>query len=304
MKMRVLRFLCVLCGLLVQAHAIDREAFTFTSYNLDVHIESEQQRLAVRGKITLRNDSTSPQKNLHIADFLQPGLEIDSTRRQAGPVRLSALHLGHRSHRRAFGSDRHFAPGSLRQGHCGIGNWVRGHHPARCHPADANRRARGAGPAQRLGPDRQVVHRRARHRIRGLVSGSDRVGKLVRREQRVRNGSEMEGARTASRDENQVELIPAKARLQSCCAMAKHGGLRSNEQIRPGHTELPPSAFSQPLGETVPLFVIGPYERLDQPPVNISYLPEHKTGGADLCAGGADGGPIRDRVVWRAERTS
>ena len=64
MKMRVLRFLCVLCGLLVRAHAIDREAFTFTNYDLDVHIESDQQRLAVRGKITLRNDSTSPQRNL------------------------------------------------------------------------------------------------------------------------------------------------------------------------------------------------------------------------------------------------
>ena len=50
--------------MLVQAHAIDREAFTFTNYDLDVHIESEQQRLAVRGKITLRNDSASSQRNL------------------------------------------------------------------------------------------------------------------------------------------------------------------------------------------------------------------------------------------------
>ena len=63
-KMKYLRVLCVLCGVLVQAHAIDREAFTFTNYNLDVRIEPEQQRLAVRGKITLRNDSASPQKNL------------------------------------------------------------------------------------------------------------------------------------------------------------------------------------------------------------------------------------------------
>ena len=51
--MKVLRVLCVLCGLLVQAHAIDREAFTFNKYDLDVRIEPEQQRLAARGKITL-----------------------------------------------------------------------------------------------------------------------------------------------------------------------------------------------------------------------------------------------------------
>lgn len=41
---------------------LDREAFTFTKYQLDVRIEPEQQRLGVRGRITLRNDSAAPQK--------------------------------------------------------------------------------------------------------------------------------------------------------------------------------------------------------------------------------------------------
>src|SRR3984893_8764222 len=62
--MKFLRILSILCGLLLQAYAIDREAFAFTNYNLDVRVEPEQQRLAVRGKITLRNGSASPQKNL------------------------------------------------------------------------------------------------------------------------------------------------------------------------------------------------------------------------------------------------
>ena len=66
MKTKCLRMLCVLCGLLVPVHAIDREAFTFIDYNLDVRIEPEQQRLAVRGRITLRNDSPSPQKSLSL----------------------------------------------------------------------------------------------------------------------------------------------------------------------------------------------------------------------------------------------
>jgi hypothetical protein len=43
--------------------ALDREAFTFTKYDLEVRVEPEQQRLGVRGKITVRNDSDSPQKN-------------------------------------------------------------------------------------------------------------------------------------------------------------------------------------------------------------------------------------------------
>src|SRR5437588_10184162 len=62
--MRFLCVLCALCGCAFQASALDREAFTFTNYDLDVRVEPEQQRLAVRGKLTLRNDSASAQKNI------------------------------------------------------------------------------------------------------------------------------------------------------------------------------------------------------------------------------------------------
>src|SRR6266567_8803485 len=58
--------LCVLCGLTVQAVAFDREAFTFTKYDLNARIEPEQQRIGVRGKVVLRNDSDTPQKNLSL----------------------------------------------------------------------------------------------------------------------------------------------------------------------------------------------------------------------------------------------
>src|SRR5271155_5465955 len=64
MKLRRLRFcfLCVLFASVVNAFSLDREAFTFTKYDLNARVEPEQQRLGVRGKITLRNDSTTPQK--------------------------------------------------------------------------------------------------------------------------------------------------------------------------------------------------------------------------------------------------
>src|SRR5271155_5510866 len=61
-----MKFLCllgVICGLVIPSLALDREAFTFTNYEVSVRVEPEQQRLGVRGKITLRNDSTTSQKN-------------------------------------------------------------------------------------------------------------------------------------------------------------------------------------------------------------------------------------------------
>ncbi len=60
---RFLWLVSFICGLSLSVSALDREAFTFTKYDLDMRIEPEQQRLGVRGKITLRNDSQTPQKN-------------------------------------------------------------------------------------------------------------------------------------------------------------------------------------------------------------------------------------------------
>src|SRR5260370_28800770 len=59
---RCLGFPCVLCASVVNGFALDREAFSITNYDLNVQIEPEQHRLGVRGKITLRNDSQTPQK--------------------------------------------------------------------------------------------------------------------------------------------------------------------------------------------------------------------------------------------------
>ncbi len=60
--MKFLCVLCVLCGLGSSALAINREAFTFTKYDLEIRLEPDQQRLGARGKVTLRNDSAQPQK--------------------------------------------------------------------------------------------------------------------------------------------------------------------------------------------------------------------------------------------------
>ena len=64
MKLYRLRFcfLCIFCTVAVTAFSLDREAFTFTKYDLDARVEPDLQRLGVRGTITLRNDSQVPQK--------------------------------------------------------------------------------------------------------------------------------------------------------------------------------------------------------------------------------------------------
>jgi hypothetical protein len=69
--MKFLCVLCVLCGYAFPSLSLDRHAFTFTHYDLNAKIEPDQQRLAVRGRIILRNDSEAPQK--------EAALQISST---------------------------------------------------------------------------------------------------------------------------------------------------------------------------------------------------------------------------------
>jgi hypothetical protein len=57
-----LSLLCVLCASVVNCFSLDREAFSFTNYDLTLQVDPDQHRLGVRGKITLRNDSPTPQK--------------------------------------------------------------------------------------------------------------------------------------------------------------------------------------------------------------------------------------------------
>jgi hypothetical protein len=63
--MKLLRKLLfsVVCVAAVTCFSLDRNAFTFTNYDLNLQIEPGQQRLGVRGKIRLRNDSGAPQRN-------------------------------------------------------------------------------------------------------------------------------------------------------------------------------------------------------------------------------------------------
>jgi len=59
--LRLLCALCVLCGEGV-CFSLDREAFSITNYDLNLQIEPAQHRLGARGRITLRNDTATPQK--------------------------------------------------------------------------------------------------------------------------------------------------------------------------------------------------------------------------------------------------
>ena len=274
MKMRVLRVLCVLCGLLLQVHALDREAFTFADYDLDVHIEPEQQRLAVRGKITLRNDSKSPQKNLTLQ--ISSSLDWRSIQLDGKAVQfVSQPYISDIDHTGALAEAIVTLPREVPSGRAveleiGYEGII---------PLDATRLTRIGVPQDQ-----------ARH------SDWDQIGKSFTAVRGIgyvawypvatESANLSEGnsvfetvARWKARELQAGMKIKLSYSGEGTPAVplcnGEAGGVRYVKQSGPGYESANECAFPS-LGETVPLFVIGPYETLDQPPVNISYLPEHK----------------------------
>src|SRR5215469_11744528 len=64
MKFSIKKALCLLCVLCGSAccFALDREAFAIKNYDLNLQIDPEQHRLGARGKITLENETSTPQR--------------------------------------------------------------------------------------------------------------------------------------------------------------------------------------------------------------------------------------------------
>ena len=82
-------YLCVLCVLCGSVFALDREAFTFSDYKLDLQIDPLQHALAVTGMVILRNDSATPQKNAVLQ--ISSSLDWQSIKLAGKPV-LSTIH--------------------------------------------------------------------------------------------------------------------------------------------------------------------------------------------------------------------
>ena len=83
------RLLLIACCLTGSVFALDREAFTFSDYKLNLQIDPSQHALAVTGTVTLRNDSATPQKNAVLQ--ISSSLDWQSIKLAGKPV-LSTIH--------------------------------------------------------------------------------------------------------------------------------------------------------------------------------------------------------------------
>jgi hypothetical protein len=264
---------CILCVFAVRCAALDREAFTFTKYDLNVRIEPEQQRLGVRGTLTLRNDSDAPQKDLSLQ--ISSSLDWRSITVAGKPVQfVSQRYTSDIDHTGALSEAIVTLPQAvppkgtleLRIGYEGV------------IPLDTTRLTRIGVPADvakhsdwdQIGPAYSavrgvgyVVWYPVAMEAANLSEGNsvhEVLGEWREREAEANLDIKLNDSGESSQE----------APILWCNGK---GGPRKSEQT--GEVAVADCTYD-PLAATIPLFVIGAYNELDRPAVNISYLPGHE----------------------------
>ena len=158
------------------AMGLDRNAFLFSRYDLQVRLDPHQHGLSVEGTVEVRNVSRVPQSqvalqissSLHWLSVLEDGAEVEWLEQS---YTSDIDHTG-LLHEAIVKFDKPLAPGESRAAERPLfGHRAKGHYPARTH-----RNSRRHCPPQRLGRDQRQLHRPARSRLRRLVSGVDGCG--------------------------------------------------------------------------------------------------------------------------------
>jgi hypothetical protein len=303
------KFLCVLVVFYAfQGFSLDRHAFTFPRYDLNATIEPGQQRLGVRGKITLRNDSDAPQKNLALQ--ISSTLNWVSIQFEGKPVEfVSQTYTSDIDHTGALTEAVVVLPRPVpsRQSidlEIGYEGTI---------PQDATRLTRIGVPADT-----------ARH------SDWDQIGKnftAVRGIGYVAWYPVATEAVSLSEGNSVFEEVGRWKQAEAQAGMNIHFSYSGASRAGPptlfcngqvgqlGSTEAGQAYFSegictlQPPNSAVPSFLIGNYDVLDKPAVNISYLPGHKSGAEDYALAVEQVAPLvskwfgdhRDKPEYKAE---
>ena len=279
--MKVVRLLCVLSGLIVSSFALDREAFTFTNYDLNVRVEPEQQRLGVRGKITLRNDSTVPQKNI----ALQISSTLDWSSIQVGGSAVEFV-----THEYASDIDH---TGALSEAIVTLPHEVPPKGTVELDigyegviPLDVTRLTRIGVPQDKAKHTDWDQIGKSFTAVRG-------IGYVVWYPVATESADLSQGntvfetlGRWKARETEanlQIKLADSGATGEPPLLVCNgKSGRQLHEQMGRAYSVQTDYSF-EPVGTTVPLFVIGGYDVLERASLNISFLQGHKSGAENYA---------------------
>ena len=280
--MKLFRIFCILCVSVVNCFALNREAFTFAKYDLEVRIEPGQKRLAARGKITLRNDSSAPQKNISLQ--ISSTLDWRSIQLAGKPVQfLSQEYVSDIDHTGALTEaivilPQEVPPKSTIELEVGYEGTI---------PQNANRLTRIGVPAETARhsdwdqiSDSFTALRGAGHvawypvamESANLSDGNSLFETLGRWKARQANSEMKLRVSLLNDDEGQpTEIVSTATDCKVLSETSVHSGLKT---VDCSYTN---------LGLVAPLILAADYAVLDQPASTVHYLSEHKAAAQNYA---------------------
>jgi len=272
--MKYLLLVCVFCGLVANCFSLDREAFTVAKYDLDVRIEPEQQRISVRGKLTLRNDSAAVQKDAVLQ--LSSSLVWRSIQAEGKPLQFVSQpyesdidHSGELSEA-VVRLPREIPPGGAVELTIGYEGVI---------VLDASR-------LTRIGVPKESAIHSDWDQISPSFSAVRGVGNVVWYPIATESANLSEGNslfETLGRWKQREQNADMKIRLSYASDSADRppillcsvGEKRLTEQISRAQGAVSDCAFT-PLGLRMPSFVLADYDVLDKARIEVFYRPEHQ----------------------------
>ncbi|PYV83998.1 MAG: hypothetical protein DMG93_06560 [Acidobacteria bacterium] len=293
-----------LWALALPLRAIDREAFSISRYDLNATVEPEQQRLAVRGRITLRNESDDPQKN--IALQISSSLHWVSIKLDGKPVEfLSQAYTSDIDHTgaltEAIVTVAPVSPEKTIDLEIGYEGTI---------TQDASRLIRIGVPAETAKHSDwdQIGHTFSTVRGIGYVawypvateaaslSDGDSVLATVGRWKQRESQAEMKVNLCLSQNSAEGNSSPPLQMFMNDAQSGVRGGSAGGITEKNVSTRCKAYDFKQ-LGQSVPVFVLGNYSDNSRENAVIHYLPEHKSGADDYAIALDQAGPAVNQLL-------
>ncbi len=278
----------LLCSLMSSGFALDRNAFTFTKYDLTVRIEPEQQRLGVRGKITLRNDSDSAQKNLALQ--VSSSLDWRSIQASGQPVQFVT---------QSYTSDIDHT-GALSEAIVTLSAEIPSKGAVELEIGYEGPLTLDATRLTRIGVPQQTASHTDWDQISRSFTGIRGIGYVVWYPVAT-DAANLSDANSVFDTVQRWQLRTAASVMKLSLCFFASGAFKMplgvmNEKPLPG---IPAGSFSgtgggeatqcsdhvfEPMGGTVPTIAAAAYQVLNQKDGNIYFLPEHQTGAGNFAA--------------------
>ncbi|HYH00235.1 MAG TPA: hypothetical protein VD837_13960 [Terriglobales bacterium] len=282
MAVAVVRMAVMLCLLSTGVFGLDRDAFTFTAYDLRVRVTPATHGFVAQGKVTLRNDSQVPQRNA--------ALQVSASLAWDG-VQLGGKPLTYVTQSYETDIDH---TGAVTEAVITFPSEIAPKQTVQLEVSYSGKIVSDATRLTRIGMPEAIALRNDWDRITPEFTGVRGVGYVCWYPVAAEAVSLSEGNRYFDvlgdwKQRNSSAVMKLSIEAVGGRSIAANGlltGVKASAPIGPEQPIVREAQYAfDPVGFYPPSFAIAEYTTLDRPAITISYLKDHRVAAEEFAAG-------------------